>query len=66
MGLIHLVIILAVIGVLLWAFNTYVTAIDPKMKRIINFVVIAVVILWLLGVFGILPTGDITIPRVKW
>lgn len=55
MSLISLVIVLIVVGVLLWLFNTYLTMIDPNIKKIINAAVIIVVVLWLLSVFGILP-----------
>jgi len=57
MDLIHLVIVLIVVGVLLWLFNTYVTMIDGRIKQIINAVVIIAVVLWLLMLFlGPLPS----------
>ena len=62
MSLISFVVVLIVVGVLLWAFNTYVTMIDGTIKQIINIVVIIAVILWCLTVFGIL--GDINAVRV--
>ncbi len=56
MDLIQLVIVLIVVGVLLWVFNTYVTMIDGKIKQIINIVVIVAVVLWILSLFiGGLP-----------
>lgn len=55
MPLIQLVIILIVIGVLLWLVNTYIPM-DPKIKSILNAVIIIFVVIWLLwillGVFG--------------
>jgi hypothetical protein len=57
MSLIHLVLALIVIGFLLWLANHYIPM-EPRIKSIMNFVVIIAVILWLLnafGVFGHLP-----------
>jgi hypothetical protein len=53
MSLIGLVLTLVVVGVLLWLLNNYVPM-DAKIKRIINFVVVIVVVIWLLQVFGLL------------
>ena len=53
MSLISLVIVLIVVGVLLWAANTYIPM-DPKIKTIMNVVVVIAVILWLLSAFGVL------------
>ena len=53
MPLIQLVIALVVVGVLLWAVNTYIPM-DGKIKNILNIVVVVVVVLWLLQVFGVL------------
>jgi len=53
MPLIQLVVVLVVVGVLLWAVNTYIPM-DGKIKQILNVVVVIAVVLWLLQVFGIL------------
>lgn len=53
MPLIQLVVTLIVVGVLLWAMNTYIPM-DPKIRQIINIVVVLAVVLWLLKVFGVL------------
>lgn len=53
MPLVQLVITLIVIGVLLWAMNTYIPM-DSKIRNIINIVVVLAVVLWLLKVFGVL------------
>ena len=53
MPLIQLVVTLIVVGVLLWAMNTYIPM-DPKIRQIINLVVVVVVVLWLLRVFGLI------------
>jgi hypothetical protein len=55
MPLIHLIGILIVVGVVLWLINTYIPM-EPRIKSILNAVVIIVVILWLLSVFGVLPS----------
>ena len=54
MALISVVLVLIVVGVLLYLFNTHVTKIDGTMKWIINFVVIATVVVWLLRLSGVL------------
>jgi hypothetical protein len=53
MPLLHLVLILIVVGILLWLVNTYIPM-DPKIKSILNAVVVICVIVWLLQVFGVL------------
>jgi hypothetical protein len=62
-GLIQLVVILVVVGVILWAVNTYIPM-DDKIKKIMNVAVVIAVILWLLAAFGVLPIGDIRIGRI--
>ena len=57
MSLINLVIVLIVIGVLLWAANTYIPM-DNKIKTIMNVVVVIAVVLWLLSAFGVLGSLD--------
>jgi hypothetical protein len=57
MTIIGLIITLAIIGVVLWLVNTYIPM-DGKIKQIMNIVIFIVVILWLLSVFGLLPTGS--------
>ncbi|EIC21592.1 Thivi_2564 family membrane protein [Thiorhodovibrio frisius] len=55
MPLITLIVTLAVVGLILWAINTYLPM-DGKIKKILNVVVVIIVILWLLQVFGLLPS----------
>ena len=57
MSLISLVIVLIVVGVLLWAANTYIPM-DQKIKTIMNIVVVIAVVLWLLSAFGVLGSLD--------
>ena len=61
MPLIHLLFVLAVVGVLLWLVNAYLP-VNAKIKRILNIVVVIAVALWLLSVFGIL--GSLSRMRV--
>ena len=63
MSLISLVIVLIVVGVLLWAANTYIPM-DQKIKTIMNIVVVIAVVLWLLQALGVLGSlGSIHIGR---
>ncbi|MGM0648792.1 MAG: Thivi_2564 family membrane protein [Bacteroidota bacterium] len=55
MPLIQLVITLVVVGVLLWLINNYIPM-QATIKMIINAVVIIAVIIWLLGVFGLIDS----------
>lgn len=59
MTLLGLIVTLVVIGVLLWLVNTHIPM-DPKIKQILNVVVIIVVVLWLLSAFGLI--GSLNIP----
>ena len=63
--MIGLILTLVVVGVLLWAVNTYIPM-DGKIKQILNVVVVILVIIWLLNVFGVLRgANDIPIPQVS-
>ena len=63
--MLHVVVILIIIGVLLWAANAYVPM-DAKIKQILNIVVVLLVILWLLNVFGVLGyLNDAPVPRLR-
>jgi hypothetical protein len=62
MPLINIIIILVVIGVALWAINTYIPMAKP-IKTILNVVVVVVISLWLLQTFGII--GSINSIRVR-
>ena len=64
MSIISLIICLVLIGVILWAANTYIPM-DQKIKKVINIVVLIAVALWLLSVFGILDhAGSARVPRL--
>ncbi len=57
MSLLSLIVTLVVVGILLWLVNRYIPM-DPKIKQVLNIVVLVVVVLWLLNLFGILPAID--------
>jgi hypothetical protein len=51
MSILTIIITLAVLGLVLWLL--YKLPIDPQIKEIMKWVVIAVVVIWLLKVFGL-------------
>jgi hypothetical protein len=53
MPLLTVALVLVVVGVLLWLANSYLPM-DPKIKSILNAVVVIAVVVWLLSVFGLL------------
>ncbi len=55
MSLITLLLVLIVVGFILWLINTYIPM-DRKIKNILNFVVVILVVLWLLRAFGVLDS----------
>jgi hypothetical protein len=52
MPLMELILTLVVVGVVLWAINSYIPMQDP-IKKILNIVVVVVVIIWLCSLFGV-------------
>lgn len=52
MSLLYLIITLVVVGLILWAINTFIPM-DGKVKTLLNVVVIIVLIFWLLSAFGV-------------
>ena len=53
MPIIELLITLVIVGVILWAINTYIPM-SNGIKKILNLVVIILVILYVLSAFGII------------
>jgi uncharacterized membrane protein len=53
MTLLTLFVTLIVVGIALYLVNTYLP-LDPKIKTILNWAVVIIVVLWLLSAFGIL------------
>ena len=62
MPLINIIIMLVVVGVALWAINTYIPMAKP-VKTILNVVVVVILVLWLLQTFGII--GNVNSIRVR-
>ncbi len=53
--MIHVLVVIVVVGVLLWAVTTYVPMAQP-IKGILVGVVVLALVLWLLSVFGLLDS----------
>ncbi len=53
MPLLNIVLVLVVVGVGLWAINTYIPMARP-VKTILNVVVVVVLCVWLLQTFGLI------------
>jgi hypothetical protein len=61
MSLLTIILVIVVVGVLLWAINSFIPM-DSKVKSILNIVVVIALILWLLQAFGVL--GSLSSVRV--
>jgi ABC-type lipoprotein release transport system permease subunit len=56
MDLIQLIVLLVIVGVLLWAINAYIPM-DPKVKQILNIVVVIALVAFVLSLFtGYFPS----------
>ena len=51
MSLISLIILIVVVGVLLWAINTFIPM-DEKIKNVLNIVVIVALVVYILNLFS--------------
>jgi len=56
MPIFTLIFILVVIGVIMWAVNTYIPM-QPTIKKVLNIAVVILVVLWLASVFGLIPSN---------
>jgi uncharacterized protein involved in cysteine biosynthesis len=65
MSMLQVVLILLVVGVLLYLFNRFVTAIDARVKTIINWFVIICIVVWILNLLGVFALLNVPIPRVS-
>ena len=52
MSLLSLIIAIVVVGILLWVIDQYIPM-SPGIKKILNIVVIAVLVIWLCQQFGL-------------
>lgn len=55
MSLLSIIIALVVVGVVLYAINSFIPM-EGSIKKILNIVVIAVLVIWLLQAFGLLDS----------
>jgi hypothetical protein len=55
MSLLTIILVIVVVGVLLWALNSFIPM-DSKIKSILNIVVVVALIIWLLQAFGLIGT----------
>jgi hypothetical protein len=53
MSILTILLVIVVVGVLLWAINSFLPM-DPKIKSILNIVVVVLLIVWLLQAFGLI------------
>jgi hypothetical protein len=53
MSILTILLVIVVVGVLLWAVNSFIPM-DSKVKNILNIVVVVLLIVWLLQAFGLL------------
>lgn len=64
MGVLTLLFIIVVIGLAVYAIRRWVP-IDPAFQTIVLIVGVIVAIIVCLSAFGLLPVGDIQVPRVR-
>jgi len=53
MPILTILLVIVIVGVLLWALNSFVPM-DSKVKSILNIVVVLLLIVWLLQAFGLI------------
>jgi hypothetical protein len=56
----YIALVLILIGVGLWAANTYLPMAQP-IKTILNIVIVLLTVVWLLNIFGLL-SATVTVP----
>jgi hypothetical protein len=62
MPILSILLVIVVVGVLLWALNSFVPM-DSKIRSILNVVVVILLIVWLLQAFGLI--GPLFNARVR-
>ena len=53
MPILTILLVIVLVGVLLWAVNSFIPM-DAKVRSILNVVVVILLIIWLLQAFGVL------------
>lgn len=59
--LVSLFVSIIIVGILLWAVNTIIPM-DPKVKQILNVVVVLALLLWIMRAFGVLGGHGVYLP----
>jgi len=54
MSVISIIILLGALGVIMWAVNKFLPM-APHFKTLLNIVVLVLAVLWVLGLFGLIP-----------
>jgi hypothetical protein len=66
MPLIQVIVLLIVVGVLLWAVNTFIPM-DARVKQILNAVIIIALVIWLLfWLLRIAGLGDLRVGQLLY
>lgn len=52
MPILPIILTIVIVGILMWAVNAYIPM-APKIKQLLNIVVVILLILWLLRLFGV-------------
>ncbi len=52
MSILGLIIAIVVVGLLLWAINSFIPM-EPRVKQILNIVVIVLLVIWILKALGV-------------
>ena len=64
MTLLNIIVILVVIGIIMWLINAFIPM-AGAIKTLLNLVVFVVVLIWLLGAFGIvINLPGVPIPKL--
>lgn len=64
MSILMFIVIVVLIGVGMWAVNTYIPM-APPIKTFLNIAVVILLIIWLLSILGLLPALNQPIGTVK-
>jgi hypothetical protein len=62
--MLQVIVVLIIVGILLWAVNTFIPM-DEKIKKILNVVTIILVVIYLLNIFGVFGlVHDSPVPKI--
>lgn len=63
MDFLHMILLIALLGVILYLINTYVPM-ETRIKSILNWVVIIALVLWILNAFGVFAYLSTPVARI--